>query len=242
MPKITKRVVDAGQPGDPIFWDSDLGGFGLRTSKAGSKAFILDYRTRTGVRRRLVVCRADRLPVEAARENAIKMLALVANGIDPAVEREDERKSLTVAELADLYLKEGPAAKVKKTERSWSTDASNIRAHIKPLIGDKLIKAVTSTDVENLQRDIAAGKTKRDEKTKARGRAVVKGGPGIAARSVRVLSAMCAFAVKRRIMSDNPCRGVELFEGVKMERFLSSVEIAQLGDALRKAEMQGQID
>jgi len=240
MPKITKRTLDAVQPGDPIIWDSELGGFGLRSTKAGSKSYVLDYRTKTGIRRRLTVGRADRLPPEEARHAAIKMLAQVANGVDPATEREQERNALTVGELADLYLKEGPAAKVEKRPRSWATDASNIRAHIKPLIGSKLMKALTATEVQRLQQDIAVGKTKRDEKTKSRGRAIVTGGPGIAARSVRVLSAMYGFAIKRRIAAENPCRGVDLFKGEKMQRFLSSAELARLGDALRNAEVEGQ--
>lgn len=238
MAKLTKRVVDGAKPG-AILWDDDLGGFGLRTTPGGSKAYVLDYRTKAGVRRRLTVCRADRLAPDEARSLAIGMLAQVACGEDPAVVRQEERAALPISDLCELYLREGPAAKPTKTQRSWSTDASNIQAHIEPLIGGKQVKALTTTDVENLQRSIANGKTRKDERTRKRGRAIVRGGPGIAARSIRVLSAMYSFAVRRGLAATNPCRGVALYKGKTMERFLSTEELARLGDAFREAEAVG---
>jgi hypothetical protein len=163
--KITKRVVDAAKTGDRIVWDDDLQGFGLRVNKSGSRSYVVDYHV-GGLRHRLTVCRADRLPPDEARSLAVQLLAKVAKGEDPAQERQQQRRSISVAELADLYIAEGPAAKPMKAERSWATDASNIRAHIKPLIGKKLAQAVTDSDVESFQRDVAAGKTRRDEKTR----------------------------------------------------------------------------
>lgn len=243
MPKITKRLVDAAKPdadGQQFVWDDELSGFGLRVTPAGSKSFVLDYRTRAGQRRRLTIGRFGPLTAERAREKALAMLARINDGADPATEREEDRKALTIAELADLYLADGPALKATKTKRSWDTDASNIRAHIKPLIGKKLAKAMTAADIARFQQDVADGKSRKDEKSeKARGRAIVEGGQGIAARCVRVLSAMFSFALSRKIVASNPCAGVKQFKPKKMERFLSSVELARLGDALRDAEREG---
>ena len=238
MPKLTKRVVDAAKPG-PITWDDDLSGFGLRVTAGGSKAYLVDYHPRGGKRRRLVVSRADRVTPEEARKMAIGMLAQVARGEDPAITRHEERTALSVSELGKLYLREGPAAKPTKTQRSWATDASNIQAHINPLIGAKQVKALTSVDVENLQRNIADGKTRRDEKKGKRSRMIVRGGTGIAARTVRVLSAMYSFAIRRGLATANPCRGVLLFKGRTMDRFLSTEELARLGDAFRDVEAEG---
>jgi hypothetical protein len=42
------------------------------------------------------------------------------------------REALTIAELADLYLAERPAAKPNKKASSWATDRSNIERHVKP--------------------------------------------------------------------------------------------------------------
>ena len=44
--KITKRMVDATEPGenDLFVWDTDLKGFGLKVSPAGSKVYLIQYR------------------------------------------------------------------------------------------------------------------------------------------------------------------------------------------------------
>ena len=47
--KLTKRTVDAAKPpkGSQAFdivWDTEIPGFGLRITKAGIKAYILQYR------------------------------------------------------------------------------------------------------------------------------------------------------------------------------------------------------
>ncbi|MGB8840188.1 MAG: site-specific integrase [Aliidongia sp.] len=239
MPKITKRFVDAVEV-DPerqqFFWDDEVSGFGLRVTPGGATSFVLDYRTRAGQRRRLTLGRFGPLTVERARAKAISMLGRIVDGADPAAERETEREILTVNQLADLYLAEGPAMKATKAKRSWDTDTSNLRAHIRPLLGKKLAKVLTATDISRFQQDVADGKTHKDEKTKARGRAIVEGGQGIAARCVRVISAMYSFAIAQKLVEVNPCLGVKLFKPRKMERFLSIAELERLGDALREAE------
>ncbi len=82
------------------------------------------------------------------------------------------------------------------------------------------------------QADVAAGKSKADIKTKLRGRAIVEGGRGSAARSLAVLGAMLQFAVGRKLIPANPAKGVRLLKGEKKERFLSETEVARLADAL----------
>lgn len=56
---------------------------------------------------------------------------------------------------------------------------------------------------------------KADEKTGLRGRAIVKGGKGTAARSLAVLVAMFQFAVGRCLITSNPAKRVKLFKGNK---------------------------
>ena len=78
-----------------------------------------------------------------------------------------------------------------------------------------------------------------DVKTKPRGRAIVEGGPGTAARATVVLGAMLAWATARGLRADNPAKGVKLNKSVRRERFLSSGELARLGEAFVTAEMAG---
>lgn len=248
MPKLTKRVVDAIRP-DPggresFVWDSGDGalkGFGVRVAPGGTASYIVYYRTKEGRSRRLVIGRVGTLTPDEARVIAGDKLKDVAKGGDPSAERHRARReALTITELADLYLAEGAAAKPNKKASSWTTDRSNIERHIKPLLGRKLAASLTHDDVVKFQRDVAAGKSKADIKTKKRGRAIVNGGPGTAARSLAVLAAMLEWAAHpdRKLIPANPAKGVKLLKGGKGERFLSETELAKLADAL--AAMEGE--
>ncbi len=256
MPKLSKRTVDAIRPdregcerpdrnGREVFvWDTGDGalkGFGVRMMPSGTGSYFIQYRTKEGRTRRLAIGKVGVLTPDEARVIARDKLKEVETGSDPSAERHRARReALTVAALADLYLAEGPAAKPNKKASSWGTDRSNIERHVKPLLGRKLAAALTHDDVVRFQRDVAAGKSKADIKTRKRGRAIVDGGPGTAARSLAVLGAMLEWAAHpdRRLIPANPARGVKLLKGGKRERFLSEAELAALADALAAMEAE----
>ena len=259
MPKLMKREIDKLQSdpqGKELFvWDEGDGalkGFGVRVmplSKAdrdegrqcGTATYFVQYRTTHGQTRRYKIGRVGILTPDEAREKAKLALAIVENGGDPSADRQKEREALTVAELANLYLAEGPAAKADKKASSWVADRSNIERHIKPLLGNKIAKTLTATDIERFQAHVAAGKSAADIKTKKQGRAIVSGGKGTAARSLAVLGAMLQFGVHHKDvrLPSNPAKGVKLFKGEKKERFLSEVEVAGLADTLAAMEAEG---
>ena len=107
MPKITKSAVDALAP-DPAretyLWDSALAGFGVRMMPNGKASFILKYRTRTGVSRKMTIARVGTITPDEARKEAIKSLAEIAKGGDPSADRKAARKSIKLSELADRYV------------------------------------------------------------------------------------------------------------------------------------------
>lgn len=240
MPKLTKRIVDGAVP-DPnghhvILWDSEVKGFGLRVT-AGAKSYILNYRTAEGRYRRYTIGKhGSPWTCEEARNKAVDLLFGLSKGIDPLDSKAEARAALTVKELAGLYLAEGPAAKPNKKPQSWQADRSNINRHIIPLIGRKIARNLSQTDVAKFQMDVAVGKSAVDEKTGPRGRAIVEGGKGSAARSLAVLGAILQFGVDRQIIPSNPAKGVKLLKGEKKERFLSHREVVALADALAAME------
>jgi integrase len=247
VPKLTKRTVDAAAPaldGSRRFvWDSDLKGFGLLVTPAGAKSYVVQYRTEHGRSRRLTIGRhGSPWTPEKARERAEELLRDVAVGADPMERRREARKAETVSELIDLYLEKGPAANTKKKASSWAADRSNLMRHVKPLLGSKVVASLTKEDIEDFQRDVAAGKTAADVKTKARGRAIVSGGKGTAARSTAVLGAMLAFAVERRMIPKNPAAKVTLYEGAKKERFLTGTEAATLSSTMVTMVAAGELN
>lgn len=242
MVKITKRFVDGVTKSekDVVFWDDELARFGLRVKPSGAKTYIVQYRNAAGRTRKLALGRVGVLTPEEARQRAKKALLGVADGQDPSADRHAKREDLLVSDLVEVYLEEGPADKPRKKQSSWDIDASNLRSHAVPLLGRRMAKSLTRTDMQRFQADVTAGKSKASGKgQKARGRLRVTGGAGTAWRATVVFAAMLAWAVKRKIIPSNPAEGVELNKLQKRERFLSMAEIIKLGDAMREAEYQG---
>ena len=239
IPKLTKRFIDGLKPGDldQVFWDSDVRRFGVRVLPSGIKTYVLQYRNAQGRTRKLAFGRVGELTPEEARTKALKLRAAVKDGADPSAERHAKRQDITISDLVDAYLKNGPAAKPAKKASSWKTDASNLRRHVVPLLGRRHLATLTRVDVQKFQRDVTDGKTKADVRTgKPRGRAIVEGGPGTAARTTATLGAMLAWAVEQGYRRDNPAMGVPLNKLQARERFLTGEELGRLGDALRQSE------
>jgi Arm DNA-binding domain len=146
---LTKRILDATRPAakDYQVWDTKVRGLGVRVYPSGAKSFILQYRNAAGRTRKTALGRYGTLTVDKAREKAIKLLGTILDGHDPSEEKRENRRVLTIGELADLYLSEGSVEKPNKKPSSWQTDRSNIERHIKPLLGARIVRGLTKTDV-----------------------------------------------------------------------------------------------
>ena len=119
-------------------------------------------------------------------------------------------------------------------------DRSRIERHVRPLLGRKHVKILTRADLERFMADVAVGKTATDERTRKRGRAIVKGGSGVAKRTMEMLQAVLQFAVDRELRPDNPSRGIRRYKSNNFERFLTSEELTRLGQAMRAATDRGE--
>lgn len=241
MTRLTKTVVDGAVSGkaDYFIWDSGLKGFGIKIAKGGRKSYVCKYRIGSGrgapTRRMTIGAHGSPWTVDQARTEARKILGRVANGEDPAKEKQDAKKQITVAELCDLYLEQGVATKKAST---LATDKGRIERHIKPLLGKKKVPAVTRADIKRFLQDVANGKTAKDVKTGLRGRAIVKGGKGAATRTVGLLGGIFAFAFDCGLIEINPVHGVKRFPDKKGQRYLSQQELVALGAALVDAEKE----
>lgn len=249
---LTKRVVDAADPREDRYhlWDSLLPGFGLRVEKSGAKTFIVRYRAdgggRTAAQRFVTIGRYGPLTPEQARKLAKTVLGGVAKGEDPADERRAKRAEMRMSGLIDLYEEEGcfiqrgkrQGAPMKPLTKQFTV--GRLRNHVVPLLGHKRITEINAGDIERFARDVAAGKTARDEKVGPRKRLIVRGGEGIAAKVVRDLSAVFSFAMRREIVSRNPCQTAAVRKtGGARERFLTLEEVSRLGAALDELEREG---
>jgi integrase len=237
--KITKRSVESVEPGasDLFLWDRDLPGFGCKITPKGRRTYILQY-SKNGHDRRVTIGRHGiDLTADQARKEALRLRGEVASGKDPARERAREQMAaITVADLAERYMTE--YATPYKKPSGIAQDCRNINNHVVPLIGQTLLSEIDKGDIARVMREVTAGKTAKDEKTKLRGRRIVEGGPIVANRIAALLSKMFALAEdwKLRAPGTNPCRGVRRYAERKIERFLSAEEMARLGAALAAAE------
>ena len=215
MAKLTKRVVDAAESrsSDYFIWDEELPGFGLRQFKSGKRSYLVQYRAAGRTRRYTIGLHGAWTP-ETARKKARSLLGRIAQGENPAEERRLDAKAITVKELCTQYLKDaenglvlGKGRRPKKAS-TILIDRSRIHRHIIPLLGTRRVKDITPSDINRFIRDVISGKTKADVKTKARGRAIVRGGAGTAARAVGLLGGILTYAIEHGIIERNPVHGV----------------------------------
>ena len=124
-----------------------------------------------------------------------------------------------------------------KKASTLATDRGRIDRHIIPLLGRLSVAAVTREDIDAFMHAVADGKTAGKTKSaKKHGLARVSGGKGTATRTVGLLGAIFAYAVRRRMRPDNPVHGTVRFADGRRERRLSDDEYKALGDALQRGE------
>ena len=212
--RITDKLVKglaAPSTGNRIVYDDKVPGFGVRTTAAEAKSFILNYRNVEGRERRLTIGAYPTWSVEAARKRAVKEKRGIAAGGDPLETKTTTRKAPTVADLTELYIEEWLP---RKRPSSRVEDKSIIAKIIKPKIGNRKVAAITHADINRLHREIS------------------KTTPTRANRIVALLSKMFSLAIKEGWRADNPCRGIERNPEEKRNRYLSSEELGRLTIAL----------
>jgi hypothetical protein len=143
MAKLTKRIVDAAeaQDKDYVIWDDELPGFGLRIFASGKRSYLIQYRS-AGRSRRYTIGHHGVWTPELARKEAKVQLGRVAQGDNPAEERQLDHKAITVKELCELYLNDlkaglilGKGGRPKKAT-TIVTDTGRIHRHILPPLGN----------------------------------------------------------------------------------------------------------
>lgn len=202
--KLTRRSVAAAEVG--THWDDQLPGFGLRVSPAGRRSFIVRFRTATGTERLITLGTAAELSPEDAREMAREAKADVRRGLDPGAERRARRAAPRLEDLRDRFLEEHASKKKPGTARNYEIAW---RLHILPALGNLVVADVTESDILALRRRLAAR-------------------PINANRVLEVLSKAFDLAErwKWRTSGINPCRYVEAFPEVGVQRILEPDEIA----------------
>jgi len=100
---------------------------------------------------------------------------------------------------------------------------------------------VTRADIEEIKLAVKEGKTAGNLPARPRGRRIIKGGAGIANRTIALLSKMFSCAESWGVRDGNPARGIQKFPEKRCDRFLDSKEVIRLQKALAQAEKEGTV-
>ena len=216
--RVTARTVRTAKPGT-LIWDAEVKGFGLRTLASGARVYVLKYRT--GSRQRWFTIGQHGSPwtPDAARTRARELLAQVAKGADPASDRQRRRSNPSVADLVKQFMAEHVAVKTKP--RTAIEYGRVLDRFIVPELGRMPTMDVRPEDIAKLHHALRAT-------------------PRQANIAINVARKMFKLAEGwgYRVTGSNPCIHIDRFRETRRERFLSSWEIAQLGDALRACEVR----
>lgn len=220
--KLTKARIDSVAPSakDVFLWDEQVPGYCLKVTPTGRKIFLLVYRMggRGSPVKRFKVGDYGTLTPDQARKEALRLKGLIASGADPAEAKLKEKAALPFKEFATRYLDEH--ARVHKKPRSVKEDERNLDNHVLPILGSKALEKISRADIAKLFHGLRES-------------------PFAANRTLSLLVTMFNLAERWGLRPDgsNPCRHIQRHKESKRERFLSSEELARLGQALAKVEV-----
>jgi integrase len=224
---ITKTTVDAltcpASKDREILWDGGhreaIRGFGVAAFRNGGKCYIAQYR-KNGRSRRTRIGEHGRLTPEEARKEARKILGAVEGGADPIAQRKASREVRTFEAVAYDFI--ANHATPKRKGRTANEYGRILNAYVVPALGSKRIVDLRRADVAKLHSKLADS-------------------PYQANRALALVSAIWNWAARREEVpfADNPARAIERYAEAGRERFLTSEELARLGDVLREGETSG---
>ena len=221
---LSNRLVDRLSADDKaiIYWDRDLSGFGVRVYPSGAKVYLVQTRGPDGSKR-VTVGRHGVISAELARRRAAVIVARIKAGEDPEPRpKGGARSGVTVAELAERYLREHVALRCKPgTSKAYRY---TIEKHLLPALG--------RIPIAELRAEHAADLHYR-----------LRRKPGVANEAVAALSRMFNRAEAWGLVpaGRNPCSQLPRSRSRRRERFLTEDEFRRLGNVLDALETEGRI-
>jgi integrase len=218
--KLTKRLVESITPQseDVIIRDNELQGFRLKVTPTGKRIYLLYYRNAEGRQRKPTIGEHGKMTCEQARVIAKQWLGQVAEGNDPSMTKQNAYKALSVAELAEKYLR---LHAIHKKESSRKEDERLLQKQILPKIGANKVDGITKHDIARLHTNMSDT-------------------PISANRVLALLKTMFKLGIEWGDITHgvNHAAHVKAFKEQSKERFLSMEELKRLGDVLGECERE----
>ena len=218
---ITEHTVAALSAGkDTVVWDRALTGFGVRVYPSGAKVYVVQARGPAGTKR-ITVGRHGVIGAQEARRRAALIIARIRAGEAPVPEAQ-KTESITVATLAQRYLREHVAVRCKPTTAAQYRLA--IERYIVPTLGTRPVSSLGRAQVADLQHSLSDR-------------------PAMANLVIATLSRMIDQAMAWGVAAEisNPCRSAPKYRTRRRERFLTDAEFQRLGRVLDEMEAEGRL-
>jgi integrase len=196
--------------GTTELWDGKVAGFGIRASAGGARSFVLLYRI-AGRSRRLTLGRYPTLSLLDARRKAQKALAELADGVDPARQRNEASNSFLFESVAADFIQKYARPKNKdwaETERLLSREFSSQWAR---------------RDIRELE---------RGDVTEIIDSMVKRGSPGAAVHALAAVRRLFGWTVERGLLPRSPVDGLRPPAKIKArDRVLTDRELVAVWNA-----------
>jgi integrase len=217
--RLTKSVIDGLQaaPKDVVYWDESLPGFGVKVTPKGKKVFIALYRTGgAGSRlRKYTIGPYGRVTLHGARAEAQKVFAARLEGRDPATERREGKRRLSIDRVETVV--EAFDQQRLSTLRS--------RKELKQLLDRAVVSAWRGRSIHEIsKRDVMALIADAER----------RGTPAAANKLTKVMRAFFNWCVGRGILERSPAEGIAIpCKEVARDRTLTDDELASVLRAAR---------
>jgi len=218
--KLTAKNVEklAKELPEGDIWDTELGGFHLRSGKRGL-TFRLHYRTKAGKRRLMTLGAYGPLTALQARKYAVEALAIVAQGGDPRAALEENKAKEQQLQLQTLrsYLA-GPYTAYQSRKKGGQATLSRLHKAFADWL-DRPMGSITRADVERwqaVQEAIQPSRSNSKTPNKPRAFSTMK-------RDFGALHTLLAHAAERKVIATNPLKGIKLQKPAMTEEELASV-------------------
>lgn len=191
------------------YHDLTCPGLSLRVGANGTKTFTV-LRRMHGRPGRVTLGRFPQITVETARREAMKVMAKIASGQNPALEKHIMRSEMTLGDLFNDYLR--LHAKVHK--RTWEEDQRRYNAHLMHW-KNRPVSAIFTGEIQAWH--VRLGK---------------ENGHVAANRAHALLRKMYNFAKLRGFTGVNPAVGIPHFREHQRSRFMDATELRYFFSAL----------
>lgn len=193
--------------------------FGVRVNRTGSKEFFVRYRDLTKRYRRISIGDASVLSLSKAHEKVCELVLKIAQGLDPAYERDAYKGAITFADLCAKYL----STHARQKRDGGQEDRRIIEADLLPAWSNHKACDIQRRDVIALLDQIG----------------IQRDAPIMANRTRALISSIFSFAVERELVTTSPCYGLKKkFREKSKDRFLSDNEIKSIWSHLEKESLE----